>query len=80
MKTAISLPDATFEAATRRAAELGISRSQFFAVAARRYLDDLDSTSVTAQINDALTAAGADDSWVIATAAGRTRLSGEDDW
>lgn len=40
MKTAISLPKTTFTAATSRAAELGISRSEFFAVAARRYLDE----------------------------------------
>ncbi|WP_411283889.1 CopG family transcriptional regulator [Lapillicoccus sp.] len=80
MKTAISLPDATFEAATRRAAELGISRSQLFAVAARRYLDDLESASVTTQINDALRDAGSDDSTAFAVDAGRTRLSGEGDW
>ena len=80
MKTAISLPDDTFNAATRRAAELGISRSQFFAVAARRYLDELESMSVTTQINDALSDAGPDDSSTVAAAAGRTRLSGENDW
>jgi len=80
MKTAISLPDATFEAATRRAAELGISRSQFFAVAARRYLDDLDSASVTTKINDVLRDAGSDDSPGFAVDAGRRRLSGEGDW
>ena len=80
MKTAISLPDATYEAATRRAAELGISRSEFFAIAARRYLDELDSTSVTAQINDVLTDAGADDSAALAVAAGRARLNAADDW
>ena len=38
VKTAISVPDETFEQATRQAAELGISRSEFFARAARRYL------------------------------------------
>ena len=38
MKTAISVPDETFAQATRQAAELGISRSEFFARAARRYL------------------------------------------
>ncbi len=80
MKTAISLPDATFEAATRRAAELGMSRSQFFAVAARRYLDELDSTSVTTQINDALSDVSADDSSVVAVAAGRAHLAGEEGW
>lgn len=80
MKTAISLPEATFEAATRRAAELGISRSQFFADAARRYLDELDSTSVTTQINDALRDAGVHDSSVTAAAAGHARLRREGDW
>ena len=80
MKTAISLPDDIFEQATRRAGELGISRSQFFAVAARRYLDALDSESVTAAIDEALCVAGADDSAAVAVAAGRSRLSGEDDW
>ena len=80
LKAAISLPDATFEAATRRAAELGISRSQFCAVAARRYLDDLDSTSVTTSINDGLRYAGSDESPGIAVDAGRTRLGGEGDW
>jgi len=39
VKTAISLPDDTYEQATRQAAELGISRSEFFARAARSYLD-----------------------------------------
>jgi hypothetical protein len=51
VKTAISLPDDTYEQATRRAAELGISRSEFFARAARRYLDELTSQSLTHQIN-----------------------------
>lgn len=80
MKTAISLPDETFDAASRRAAEMGISRSQFFAVAARRYLDELDDASVTTRINEALNDVGADDSSATAVAAGRTRLSGEGEW
>ncbi len=80
MKTAISLPDATFTAATRRAAELGMSRSEFFAVAARRYLDELDSRSTTAQINDALDHVSADDSATVAAVAGRERLAAQDDW
>jgi len=80
MKTAISLPGATFTAATRRAAELGISRSEFFAVAARRYLDELDSRSTTSQINDALDDVSADDSATVAAVAGRDRLAAQDDW
>ena len=80
VKTAISLPDATFNAATRRAAELGISRSEFFAVAARRYLDELDRRSTTAKINDALNDVGVDDSAAAAAVAGRDRLAAQDDW
>jgi metal-responsive CopG/Arc/MetJ family transcriptional regulator len=80
MKTAISLPDDTFDAATRRAGELGMSRSEFFATAARRYLAELDGQSVTAQIDDVLSAAAPDDSSAAAVAAGRSRLLVETDW
>jgi hypothetical protein len=80
MKTAISLPDDTFEQATRRAEELGMSRSEFFARAAQRYLDELNAASLTQQIDEALQAAGADESGSAAVAAGRRRLAGEDDW
>ena len=41
MKTAISLPDTTFQRATEKPRELGISRSEFFARAAEVYLDEL---------------------------------------
>lgn len=80
MKTAISVPDDTFEQATRQAAELGISRSEFFARAARRYLDELASRSLTQQVNDALRAAGSDDSAVAAARAGRDLLAAGEDW
>jgi metal-responsive CopG/Arc/MetJ family transcriptional regulator len=80
MKTAISLPDDTYEQATRQAAELGISRSEFFARAARRYLHELAEDSLTQQIDEALDAAGSDDSAAVAVAAGRDRLASEDDW
>jgi metal-responsive CopG/Arc/MetJ family transcriptional regulator len=79
MKTAISLPDDTFHQATERAEELGISRSEFLARAARRYLDELDADSVTRQIDEALQVAGADDSGAVASAAGRRRLASQDD-
>jgi Ribbon-helix-helix protein, copG family len=83
MKTAISLPDETYEQATRKAAELGISRSEFFARAARRYLDDLAAEaaeSLTQQIDEALAVAGVDDTEDLAVAAGRRRLADETDW
>ena len=54
MKTAISIPDDTFDRASARAHELGISRSEFFTTAARHYLDELDAESVTRQIDAAL--------------------------
>lgn len=80
VKTAISLPDDTFEQATKQAAEMGISRSEFFARAARRYLDELASRSLTEQVNEALRAAGSDDSAAAAAAAGRERLAAGGDW
>ena len=80
MKTAISVPDETFEQASRQAAELGISRSEFFARAARRYLDELASESLTSQIDMALGVVADDDSGAAAVAAGRRWLGSEDDW
>ncbi|MFW6090349.1 MAG: ribbon-helix-helix protein, CopG family [Actinomycetota bacterium] len=79
MKTAISIPDETFDRASRRAAELGMSRSEFFTQAAQRYLNDLEASSVTAQIDHALTVAGDDDSAAVAARAGR-RLARKDEW
>jgi hypothetical protein len=80
VKTAISVPDETFEQATRKAAELGISRSEFFTRAARRYLDELAARSLTQQVDEALQMAGHDDSAAAAAAAGRRRLAAGDDW
>jgi metal-responsive CopG/Arc/MetJ family transcriptional regulator len=80
VKTAISVPDDTFEQATKQAAELGISRSEFFARAARRYLNELASQSLTQQVNEALQIAGSDDSAADAAATGRKLLAAGDDW
>lgn len=80
MKTAISVPDETFRRVTRRASELGISRSELFSRAAREYLDDLDSDSLTARIDEALAHAdSADDSSAAAVDAGRRLLACVDD-
>ena len=80
MKTAISVPDDTFEQASKQAAELGISRSEFFARAARRYLDELAARSLTQQVDDALRAARSDDSAAAAAQVGRQRLATGDEW
>jgi metal-responsive CopG/Arc/MetJ family transcriptional regulator len=82
MKTAISVPDETFEKASRRAHDLGMSRSEFFSRAATRYLDELDAESVTRQIDLAVAAlAEPDDSSADAVVAGRRVLSdASGDW
>lgn len=80
MKTAISLPDETYERASRRAVDLGLSRSEFFARAAQRYLDDLDAQSLTGQIDDALDRGGVtDDAAADAIAVGHRLVAGTDD-
>jgi metal-responsive CopG/Arc/MetJ family transcriptional regulator len=82
VKTAISIPDETFDKASRRARDLGMSRSEFFTRAAARYLEELDAESVTRQIDMAVDALGtADDSTMDAIAAGRRVLADESgDW
>ena len=61
MRTAISVPDETFKRASRRARDLGVSRSEFFSRAAARYLDELDAESVTHQIDLTVAALAAQD-------------------
>jgi predicted DNA-binding protein len=81
MKTAISVPDGTYARVTQRARELGISRSQLFAEAADRFLDELDAATLTQEIDEALQRLpAADDSAIFAVTAGRRVLeqAGED--
>lgn len=82
MKTAISLPDDTFERVSRRARDLGLNRSEFFARAANRYLDELDLESVTRQIDAALERIGTvDESNDAAVEAGhRLLLDASNEW
>jgi metal-responsive CopG/Arc/MetJ family transcriptional regulator len=69
MKTAISLSDATFERVERAAKRLGVSRSEFFARAAERWLDDLDDDGATDAINRAIAEAPEDTAFTDAAAA-----------
>jgi len=78
MKTAISVPEETFERASRRARELGVSRSEFFATAAVHYLTELDHASLTGRIDEALALAGDDQDSAAAVPAGRRRLTRQD--
>lgn len=75
MKIAISIPDDIFDKAERRASALDMSRSEFFATAARHYLDELDAQSLTARIDDAIDLLGGDQSGEIAAQAGRRMLA-----
>lgn len=82
VKTAISVPDETFERVSRRALALGMSRSEFFSRAAQRYLDQLDAESLTEQIDSALAVIGTvDETQQAAADAGRRFVSSvDDDW
>ncbi len=69
MKTAISAPDDTFRRVEDAARRLGVSRSEFFARAAERWLDDLDEDHVTEAINAAVAGATQDHALTDAAAA-----------
>jgi metal-responsive CopG/Arc/MetJ family transcriptional regulator len=56
MKTAISIPDATFTRVEATAARLGVSRSEFFTRAAERWIADLEDAQTTAAIDAVLRA------------------------
>jgi hypothetical protein len=58
VKVAISVPDPVCSAVDEAAARLGISRSEFFATAARRYLDEMARASLTASVDEAVVAIG----------------------
>lgn len=82
MKTAISLPDDIYAAASSRALEMGISRSAFLAAAAVNYLEKLDRASLTLRIDSALSAAESDDSTQDAVLLGHRYLqaAAAEDW
>jgi predicted transcriptional regulator len=51
MKTAISIPDALFQAADQLAARLGLSRSELYARAVADWVAQHQADAVTAQLN-----------------------------
>lgn len=82
MKTAISLPDELFTRAERAAASRGISRSQLYASAVARYLDELGEEQETREIDDALASADyrADPALADAGLGRLASLTAGDDW
>ncbi|HMJ03311.1 MAG TPA: ribbon-helix-helix domain-containing protein [Conexibacter sp.] len=69
MKTAISLPDDTFHRVDHAAQRLGVSRSEFFARAAERWLDALEDDGTTEAINRAIAGLPPDHAFTDAAAA-----------
>lgn len=51
MKTAISIPDDLFREAENLAAKTGMSRSRLYALALRRYLDQVKDRGVTPELD-----------------------------
>jgi hypothetical protein len=75
VKTAISVPDAIFDQVEELARSHGMSRSEFYATAAQRWVDELRRGEVTDQINAALGDGGnadAETADLLAEAARRT--------
>jgi metal-responsive CopG/Arc/MetJ family transcriptional regulator len=70
MKTAISLPDTTFQRVNHAAKRLGVSRSEFFARAAERWLDTLDDDGTTEAIDRVIVGLAVDHAFTDAAAAG----------
>jgi metal-responsive CopG/Arc/MetJ family transcriptional regulator len=69
MKTAISLPDDTFQRVDQAAKRLGVSRSEFFARAAQSWLEALEDEDTTDAINRAIAGLPADEAFTDAAAA-----------
>ena len=52
VKTAVSLPDDLYERAEQAAQRLGVNRSQLYARALTKYLQDIGSDPVTDRLNE----------------------------
>lgn len=78
MKTAISVPDATFARVDAAAKRLGVSRSEFFSRAAERWLKELEGQHLTRAVDEAL--AGAEVDARFSDAAARALWQASDEW
>jgi metal-responsive CopG/Arc/MetJ family transcriptional regulator len=77
MKTAISVPDETFQRVEQAAKRLGVSRSEFYARAARSWLDALEDEDTTEAINLAVDEVQSDSAFTDAAAA--ALVAGDED-
>jgi metal-responsive CopG/Arc/MetJ family transcriptional regulator len=69
VKTAISVPDETFQRVEQTARRLGMSRSEFYARAAQGWLDALEDEGTTEAINLAVDNVPSDSAFTDAAAA-----------
>jgi antitoxin MazE6 len=69
VKTAISVPDETFQRVEQAAKRLGVSRSEFYARAAQGWLDALEDADTTEAINLAVDEISSDSAFTDAAAA-----------
>jgi hypothetical protein len=77
VKTAISVPDETFQRVELAAKRLGVSRSQFYARAAQSWLDALEGEDTTEAINRAVEEVPSDSAFTDAAAA--ALVAGDED-
>lgn len=79
VKTAISVPEDTFQRVSQCAHDLGMSRSEFFSRAAAQYLDTLERDSLTSHIDEVIASLDtADQSAADAVAHGHRTLASAD--
>ncbi len=78
VKTTISVPSEVYARATRRAKELGTSRSAFFAGAAERELDAANTSEGVIERINAVVDAVRDDTMEFTATVARRRLAKDD--
>jgi len=61
VKTAISIPDTTFQRAERRARELGVSRSELYSTAVEGWLNAHEQQRMTERIDEVLSVGSHDE-------------------
>jgi len=80
MKTAISLPDGDFERIEEAAARMGVTRSEFFRLAAQRLIDEIDGGSELTAIANAVLARAGEEPGSLFVRESERILRGSTDW
>ncbi len=81
VKTAVSLPDDLYERAEQAAQQLGVNRSQLYARALTKYLQDIGPDPVTVRLNELAAEHGKERTAPESSAAARSMIdSGGWEW